>query len=155
MVITRAAADNSIAFGVRILGNSFFRNGGLAIDLDNNGVTPNDGAVDADGGSNHHQNYPVIKSAKNVAGKTIVKGEMFGEASSTYQVRLFVDVYKEREGKKFLKTITVKTYAAGKAWWSTPVPKLALGQKLTATATNVTRTPAETSEFAFSKKVTR
>ncbi len=154
VVLTRAAADNSIAFGVRILGNSFFRNDGPAIDLDFNGITKNDGALDADGGSNHHQNFPGIKSARNVGTKTVVRGVMLGEALSTFQIRLFVDVYNEREGKKFLKTITVNTDAAGKANWSTKVPKLAAGKKITATATNLTRTPAETSEFALSKKVT-
>ncbi len=153
VVLTRAAADSSIAFGVGVLGNSFFRNDGLAIDLDHNGVTQNDGAMDADGGSNHHQNFPGINSARNTRTKTVVRGVMLGEASSAFQIRLFVDVYNEREGKKFLKTITVNTNASGKATWSTKVPRQGAGKKITATATNVTRAPAETSEFAPSKKV--
>jgi len=143
------------AFGVQILGNSFFRNIGLAIDLDGDGLTPNDGALDLDGGANHRQNFPVIRKAIHKATKTVVRGQMLGEASSAYRIRLFVDTYKEREGKRLLKSFTVRTNANGKTWWSTSTAKLRVGKSITATATNLTRNPDETSEFSVSRKVTK
>jgi CSLREA domain-containing protein len=141
------------AKGIAVLGNSFFRNIGPAIDLGPDGVTPNDGAGDADGGANNLQNFPLIDKAKRTATKTQVNGRMLGETTSTYRVRLFVDTYKEREGKRFLKAITVKTNGQGKASWKTNVAKLSLGTRITATATNVTRNPDESSEFSVSKPV--
>ena len=155
VVLTRAEGDHTIAFGVSILGNSIFRNAGQGIDLDRDGVTPNDGAGDSDGGSNHSQNYPSISSARNANGDTVVRGKLFSEPDSTFQVRLFVDTFHEREGKKYLKTITLATNADGKAWWSTVVPDQRLGTWITATATNVTRAPAETSEFSGSRQVVK
>ena len=147
-------SSNRYASGVQILGNSFFRNAGLAIDLDFDGVTRNDGALDRDGGSNHHQNFPVIRRAIHRATKTVVRGQMIGEASSTYRLRIFVDTYKEREGKRLLKSFTVTTKADGKTWWRTSTAKLRVGKRITATATNLSRNPAETSEFSVSKAVT-
>ncbi len=141
------------AQGVAILGNSFFRNDGLAIDLDDDGVTANDGAGDPDGGANHHQNYPQIQSAKVKGSKTVILGTMLGEPSSKYELRFFQDTFKEREGKAPLAKIAVTTNSAGKAGFTLRVRRLAPGSRVTATATNVTRSPAETSEFSFPKKV--
>src|SRR5262249_30580385 len=42
--------------------NLFISNGGLGIDLDDNGITPND-AGDGDTGSNNLQNFPVLSQA--------------------------------------------------------------------------------------------
>ena len=50
--------------GNTISRNSIFSNVGFGIDLDLNGVTPNDGLGDADTGPNNLQNYPVITFAK-------------------------------------------------------------------------------------------
>lgn len=146
-------SSHGFASGVGILGNSFFRNVGLAIDLDYDGVTPNDGALDPDGGANHRQNFPVIRKAVRRATQTVVQGQMIGEASSTYRIRLFVDTYKEREGKRLLKSFTVKTNGNGTSWWSTSTAKLPRGTWITATATNLTRNPDETSEFSVPRKV--
>jgi hypothetical protein len=58
------------AFSIRILENSIFSNGLLAIDLGNDGVTPND-LRDPDAGPNLKQNFPELSSAVFVADATI------------------------------------------------------------------------------------
>jgi hypothetical protein len=46
--------------GNRIFSNNIYANTGIAIDLDDNGETPNDGSGDQDFGANRRQNYPTI-----------------------------------------------------------------------------------------------
>ncbi len=57
------------SFGNHIFQNSFYDNGGLAIDINNDGVTPND-SNDSDTGPNGVLNFPVITniSENNVSG---------------------------------------------------------------------------------------
>src|SRR5204863_7715787 len=62
-------AVNSGATGNQILGNSTHDNGGLAIDLNGDGVTAND-VGDPDTGGNNLQNTPVILDAA-LAGSTL------------------------------------------------------------------------------------
>src|SRR5262245_33199170 len=80
---TTAVAGNVISFngqsGMRVFGlvgsplninnrigsNSIFANGGLGINLGNDGVTPNDPG-DADVGPNNLQNFPVIAAVSSV-----------------------------------------------------------------------------------------
>jgi hypothetical protein len=60
--------------GVLIQGNRIFANGGLGIDLEDNGVTNND-AGDVDGGANGRLNFPVIYGATVVGANLVVGGE--------------------------------------------------------------------------------
>jgi hypothetical protein len=53
--------------------NSIFANGGLGIDLGNNGVTPND-YQDPDEGANRLQNFPVLATAFQSGTRTFVIG---------------------------------------------------------------------------------
>ena len=85
---TGAGAGNVIAFsggaGVVVLdantinnairGNSIFNNGGLGIDLNNDGVTPNHIGFLA--GPNDLQNFPVITNAFGYAARTIISGKL-------------------------------------------------------------------------------
>jgi hypothetical protein len=142
------------ARAVRILGNSVFRNGGEGIDLDYNGVTINDGPGDPDSGSNGHQNYPVIRSAVLKNGKTVLKGQMFSNPSSTISIRFYQDVNHEREGKRYLGKVSVNTNASGKAWFTANVARVTAGKWITATATDELVRAGDTSEFAASRKVT-
>jgi hypothetical protein len=77
-VIAHADNDGILMFNtdqhVRILRNAIFANGDLAIDLADDGVTPNDPVPDADTDPNGLQNHPVITSARNVNGTTRIRG---------------------------------------------------------------------------------
>lgn len=52
------SGDTLVPTGVRISLNSIFRNGGQGIDLDDDGLTPNDAVPDKDSGPNGLQNFP-------------------------------------------------------------------------------------------------
>lgn len=60
------------ATGNRILSNSIFSNGGLGIDLGDDGPTANDPG-DTDTGPNDLQNKPVLTSARTESLKTTIR----------------------------------------------------------------------------------
>ena len=61
--------------GNRISSNSIFSNGGLGIELEPRGVTPNDPG-DADHGPNNLQNFPIVDSAITTGTDTTVSGTL-------------------------------------------------------------------------------
>ena len=75
------SVDNSI------LANSIHDNGGLGIDLGNDGVTLNDSSGHA--GPNLFQDFPVITSVDSSNGTTTVTGTMTEAASTTYRIEFF------------------------------------------------------------------
>jgi parallel beta-helix repeat protein len=131
-----------------VRGNSIHSNGGLGIDLadDGEGVTPNDPG-DADQGPNLLQNFPVLTSA--VAGPPAqVAGTFAGAPSATFTVDLYASVACDPsgfgEGQAYLGATAVTTDAAGAGSFSTSVAAGA-GQFVTATATD---SAGNTSEFS-------
>ncbi|HFC12208.1 MAG TPA: hypothetical protein ENJ56_05135, partial [Anaerolineae bacterium] len=72
---------------VTIRFNDIYNNGGLDIDLNNDGVTLND-AGDADSGPNGLQNYPLINGANNAGHITALFASSNGP-SQTYWIDLF------------------------------------------------------------------
>ncbi|UJS23266.1 SdrD B-like domain-containing protein [Thiothrix winogradskyi] len=66
-------AANTANISNVISGNSIYANGGLGIDLGNNGVTVND-ASDADAGANDLLNFPTLSEASMIGGNLTVKG---------------------------------------------------------------------------------
>jgi hypothetical protein len=83
--------------GNRILSNSILSNGGLGIDLNDDGVTPNDGDApnttqpdpDKDTGPNRLQNYPILTSAqtRTFPGDTTINGTLESTPSSLVKVK--------------------------------------------------------------------
>lgn len=97
-------------------GNFIESNGGLGIDLNQDGVTPND-TLDADGGANLRQNFPTVSFVVNKK----VKGKLVGTPNMRYAIELYAtlicDVTGYGEGQ-FIGSVTITTDAAGKANWN-------------------------------------
>lgn len=169
---TAAGAGNTIAFnggdgiavlygsnhygtGNKILSNSIFSNGGLGIDLDNNGVTAND-AGDTDVGANNLQNFPVLSLANNTGGSTGIAGSLNSTASTVFTLQFFsiqsCDASGSGEAQFYLGSTNVTTNASGAATISVVFTALVpVGYSITATATD----PAgNTSEFSACRAVT-
>ena len=158
---TGAGAGNVIAFsggaGVVLLntnttnnairGNPIFSNGGLGIDLNNDGVTANHIGFLA--GPNDLQNYPVITNAFGYAESTIIAGTLNSLATRGF----LIDVYRNAapdpsgfgQGQFYLGTVSVTTDGAGNATFAlTNSSGNYAGQYFAATATSV---GGDTSEF--------
>ncbi len=106
------------ATGVSITQNAMAGNGGLAIDLSDDGVTAND-LNDTDNGANELQNFPVLTGATSVGGTTNVIGTIATEASSSYRIEFFAsascDPSGNGEGDIYLGFINVTTNVLGVA----------------------------------------
>jgi hypothetical protein len=165
---TAAGTGNTIAFnaaagvnvigetgttGNRIQGNSIHSNGGLGIDLGNNGVSAND-VGDADAGPNNLQNLPVLSLAEAGA-MTRVVGSLNSTPNTTFVLDFYAnsvaDPSGQGEGEKRLGSIMVTTDASGNVSFDiSSLPQTIPGQRLTATATDPN---GNTSEFAFAAPV--
>ena len=136
---TQAAAVNN-----SFLGNSLFSNGGLGIDLANQGVTAND-AGDADAGPNNRQNFPVLSTA----GTSSATGTLNSAPSTSFRVEFFAsascDASGNGEGQIFLGATDVTTDAGGNATFNAELGTVQAGQFVTATATDP---QGSTSEFS-------
>ena len=138
--------------GNAILGNSITANGSLGIDLDSNGVTPND-AGDGDTGSNNRQNFPVLASAIASATTTTVAGSLNSAPNATFRIELFsnasCDASGNGEGQTLIASTSVTTNASGDATFT--VDGGATAGVITATATD---SNSNTSEFSACVPVT-
>ncbi|MFM8322663.1 MAG: Ig-like domain-containing protein, partial [Chloroflexota bacterium] len=132
--------------------NSIYNNTRLGIDLGTiTGVTPND-VDDADSGSNEELNFPVLTSAT----PTSVSGTACAEAvvSKPCTVEIFIAERKTNDsgagnygqGKTFIGSGTTNASGA----FAIPITGAAVGQYLTATATDAS---GNTSEFALNIQV--
>jgi hypothetical protein len=141
------------ATGARILSNSIFSNGGLGIDLQHNGSTPNDPG-DTDVGPNGLQNFPLLSSAKTSRRGTTVKGTLNSRPGASYTIQYFSNPPGTDEGARFIGQRSVSVDGSGNASFSfKPKKKVGAGQNITATATN--DFTGDTSEFSAPKKVVR
>ena len=140
------------ATGNRVLSNSVFANGGLGIDLKDDGPTANDPG-DKDTGANGLQNKPALSSAKkNSTGTTSIKGNLNSTPNKTFQVQFFSNPSGTNEGKTLLGSKSVTTNGTGNVSFTFPTKKaIRLGQNITATATNTST--GNTSEFSGPRKV--
>jgi CSLREA domain-containing protein len=148
------AAENN-----KVQRNSIFSNGGLGIDLIGLGEnirttdvpTANDGgtADDSDTGPNGLQNKPNLSSAVTSGGTTTIGGVLDTKLDTTYTVQFFSQGGGD-EGKKFIGRKQVPTDDDGRVTFSfSPANAVAVGQKITATATG----PEGTSEYSAPKTV--
>jgi len=138
------------ATGNAIQANAIFGNGNLGIDLDPNGVSPND-AGDGDAGANSLQNYPVLASAATNGASVRVQGTLNSTPSTTYRIELFAnaagDPSGHGEGESYLGALDVTSDPSGDASFSwIQSASVPVGSFVTATATNLTS--GDTSEFA-------
>ena len=150
LAITTGGTPAGSTSGNQIRGNAFFSNGGLAIDLEQDGVTQND-TNDSDNGPNGFQNFPLLNSANSVAGQTAIGGTLNSVPNTAFTVEFFsnaaCDASGNGEGQTFIGTSTVTTNAAGNVTIvSNFAVALSSGQFVTATATN--KTTNDTSEFS-------
>ncbi|MFL5796430.1 MAG: NosD domain-containing protein [Actinomycetota bacterium] len=141
--------------GNSLLGNSISANGGLGIDLDDDGVTPND-AGDVDFGTNDLQNFPAVTSARSNGSVTHVKGAVSGRRSTKLVVEFFsnpsCDPSSHGEGRRFLGRRTLPTGPSGTGGFDIVFSVgTTVGHRITATETN---TGGSTSEFSLCRKVT-
>lgn len=141
---------------VSIRANTVFDNGGLAIDLGNDGVTAND-PDDADSGPNELQNFPVLTRARTTLGAgTLIEGTLDrppGATALEYQLDLYsnanCDPLGHGEGEAEFVTATISLASGSSENFSLWLPTTFLppGRAITATAT-ATAGPDVTSEFS-------
>ncbi len=157
---TAPGAANTIAFnegegvpifggestGNRVLGNSIFSNGGLGIDVGDDGPTANDPG-DADTGANGLQNFPVLTSAKTSKFKvTTVEGTLNSQSNTVFTIQLFSSPSGTDEGQTFIGEKRVTTDGNGNASFTFKTNRVA--ENVTATATD---SDGNTSEFSAPK----
>ncbi|HEC77592.1 MAG TPA: T9SS type A sorting domain-containing protein [candidate division WOR-3 bacterium] len=125
--------------------NSIYNNGGLGIDLNDDGVTVNDNG-DPDTGSNEEVNFPVINNARyfTTPSQTVIDGTIDIDTDPTQAT---IEVFKALadpsgygEGQIYLGSTTAD--AVGN--WSITVTGLNVGDDVTATTTDLN---FNTSEF--------
>lgn len=138
------------SLATRINYNTFRNNGGLAVDLGDDGPTPNDPG-DIDTGANLLQNFPVLTAAqRNGAGEASVSGTLDSRALTEYLVRLHYTETCDPSGfgeGAFAEETTVTTDAAGHAAFSFSLTYLPEGY-VTATATDPDGNASELSACA-------
>ncbi|HEV3437351.1 MAG TPA: right-handed parallel beta-helix repeat-containing protein [Gemmata sp.] len=155
------SSTSDLAIGNAVLGNSIFGNGGLGIDLADNGVTANHPGEGVSG-PNDFQNYPVLGAATLAGGDVVVSGTLNGVANTTYRVEFFASVTADPSGhgpgQVYLGYTTVTTDASGNASFAAALRLAGFsGRVISATAivvesgnTAATLTFGDTSEFSAS-----
>jgi hypothetical protein len=140
-----------VATGNLLFGNSIYSNGEQGIDLNGDGVTPND-PLDADVGPNTLQNFPLIASARTSRKATTIKGTLNSTPNKVFTVQLFSNASGD-EGQRFIGQTSLTTDSSGIGSFTfKPALKVRKG-KITATASDLAS--RNTSEFSAAKKVVR
>ena len=138
------------------MGNDIYSNGGLGIDLGNDGVTPNHTGDVA--GPNDLQNFPVLTSAVEYNNQFTVQGTLSSDPNTTYRIAVFAnttvpaDPSGYGEGQRYLGSFSVTTDGAGNASFNQLLTNASVtaGEMISATATRLTAAgqPTDTSEFS-------
>ena len=109
---------------------------------------------DTDVGPNNLQNYPVINEIAVSGADRTVEGQLNSMANTDYTIDFYqnseVDPSGFGEGETYLGSLDVHTNAMGEVSFSFPLEADALGQFITATATDP---DGNTSEFSQGERV--
>ena len=133
----------------RVSANSIHSNDGLGIDLEIDGVTPND-ILDGDGGGNARQNYPGLTDV-SVGATTHLEGALNSAANTQFRIEFFAndecDPSGFGEGERYLGFTNTTTDGSGNAAFVADLvaSSAAAGDWITATATDPND---NTSEFS-------
>jgi len=142
-VLATSGLDN------RFSRNRIHDNRGLGVDLNGDGVSPNDPG-DGDLGPNALQNYPTLIGMVTDGAQTMISGTLNSEPNSVYTLEFFsgdgCDASGYGEGRDFVGEITVNTDATGVASFMAgfPAPSVT-GSAVAATAADAR---GSTSEFS-------
>jgi CSLREA domain-containing protein len=144
--------------GNGVLGNRFYANASLGINLGIDTVTAND-AGDTDVGADNLQNFPVITSATLSGGTLHLVGTLDTNASLAnpgFRIEAFLnsacDPSGNGEGEFFVGAANVSVDGSGHAAFTIDLPTSATGTVATATATAAGT--GDTSEFSACASVT-
>lgn len=134
--------------GISIQGNRIRDNDFLGIEIEPQGPSAND-PLDADGGANFGQNFPIITSALANGGQVTLSGVLDSEPSKDYVVEIVhspvCDPSGLGEGASSLGFVAVTTDAAGRASFGAQLP---LAQASGVVAALATAPDGSTSEFS-------
>ncbi len=146
------SGSNPAPTGNVVAATSIFGNGGLGIDLGNNGITLND-VGDGDSGANMRQNFPVLLAVTNSTTNIVIVGTLNSIPNKTYGLDFYANQFRDPtghgEGQQYIGFRTVGTDASGTVNFlfniaRSPSDPL-VGRYISATATD----PGEnTSEFS-------
>jgi CSLREA domain-containing protein len=162
-----AGAGNTVAFNVAsgivlysfgsdisgntVRGNSIHDNGGIGIDLGNDGVTPND-LGDADTGANGLQNFPIVSHVVYGDSNTTVDGLLNSTPGTLFNLDFYANPacatfpHAFLQGETYIGSATVTTDGTGNGTFHvTTLMAAADGSPISATATDPS---GNTSEFS-------
>jgi CSLREA domain-containing protein len=147
---TTGVSVSTASQGNAILANSIYGNSGIGIDLNANGVTPNDGAKTA-GAGNQLMDHPVFTSARARGNQLTVAGYVGSAAGQSTFANARVEVFASDvdaggfgEGQTYLGFVTTDASGNFSATFTMTQNVLAVGTRLTGTATDGAN---NTSEF--------
>jgi hypothetical protein len=154
VVVGRNTADSSA--GVTLSQNSISGNGGLGIDLADDGVTPND-LQDPDVGPNLLQNYPVLQSAATSGQVSTAAGSINSLPNQQFRIEFFATPQADPsgfgQGSTYLGSTVVTTNNLGDGSFAvTDLGGTTVGFVMTATATQLAT--GNTSEFSKALAIT-
>lgn len=137
------------AFNNAIHANAIANNA-IGIDLNGDGVTPND-AGDGDSGANDLQNFPVFSLAGTSGSQVDLRGTLNSTANHSFTIEFFAstgtDTNGNVEGARFLGSASVTTDGNGDGSFNEVLAaSVTAGEFITATATD--DTTGNTSEFS-------
>lgn len=139
----------AFAWEIEMSANSIYSNGGLAIDLDIDGVTANDPGDGDSVGANHGQNFPDLSTVISGATPT-VSGTLSSVPSASFEVQFFAstdcDLSGYGEGERYLGSATVVTESDGLGAFDEVLTEaIVVGEFITATATDDEKNTSELS----------